>query len=108
MKKSLVLGVVLSLSSLCFAGQKSYDVTFSAPATVSGVKLAAGEYKVKLDGANAVFTDHNAKSVSAPVKVENGAKKFPYTAVDASREGAVDKVNAIEFGGSNTRLEFTK
>ena len=42
------------------------------------------------------------------MKVENGAKKFAYTAVDASKEGTVDKVNAIEFGGSTTKLEFTK
>ena len=108
MKKSLVLGVVLSLSSLCFAGQKSYDVIFSSPASVSGVQLPAGEYKVKVDGANAVFTDHNYKSISAPAKVENGAKKYSYTAVDATKDGAVDKVNAIEFGGSTTRLDFTK
>ena len=74
MKKTLVLGVVLSLSSLCFAGQKSYDVIFSAPAKVSGVKLPAGEYKVKVDGANAIFTDSKSKTVSAPVKVETGAK----------------------------------
>jgi hypothetical protein len=98
----------LCLSSLCFAGQKSYAVIFSGPATVSGVKLAAGEYKVKVDGANAVFTDSKSKSVSAPVKVENGAKKFSYTAIDASKDGTVDKVNAIEIGGSTTRLEFTK
>jgi hypothetical protein len=108
MKKSLVLGVVLSLSSLCFAGQKSYNVTFSAPATVSGVQLPAGEYKVKVDGANAIFTDSKSKSVSAPVKVATGAKKFQYTAVDASKDGAVNKINAIEFGGSTTRLEFAR
>jgi|ERR1035441_7732264 hypothetical protein len=108
MKISLILGVVLSLSSLCFAGQKSYDVVFSAPATVSGVKLKAGEYKVKVDGANAVFTDHNLKQVSAPAKVETGATKFHYTTVDASKVGGVDKVKAIEFAGSNTRLEFTE
>jgi hypothetical protein len=108
MKKSLVLGVVLSLSSLCFAGQKSYDVIFSSPANVSGVQIPAGEYKVKVDGANAVFTDKKSKSVTAPVKVETGAKKFSVTAVDASREGSVDKVNAIEFGGSTTKLEFSK
>ncbi len=108
MKKSLVLGVVLSLSSLCFAGQKSYDVIFSSPTTVSGVQLPAGEYKVKVDGANAVFTDRKSKSVTAPVKVENGTTKFSVTAVDASREGSVDKVNAIELGGSTTKIEFTK
>jgi hypothetical protein len=108
MKKSLVLGVVLSLSSLCFAGTKSYDVIFSAPASVSGVSLPAGEYKVKVDGANAVFTDKKSKSVTAPVKVENGTTKFSVTAVDASKEGSVDKINAIEFGGSTTKLEFSK
>ena len=107
MKKSLVLGA-LFLSGLCFAGQKSYDVIFSAPATVGGVKLAAGEYKVKVDGTNAVFTDSRAKSVSTAVKVETGTKKFSFTAVDATKEGGVDKVNAIELGGSNTKLEFTK
>jgi len=63
---------------------------------------------VKVDGTNAVFTDKNYKSVTAPVKVETGAKKFAYTSVDASKDGSVDKVNAIEFGGSTTRLEFAK
>jgi hypothetical protein len=109
MKKSLVLAVLLSLASLCFAGQKSYDVIFSGPATVSGVKLAAGEYKVKVDGANAVFTDSKSyKSVTTPVKVQTGDKKFQFTAVDATKDGGVDKVNAIELGGSSTKLEFTK
>lgn len=108
MKKTFVLGAVLSLSGLCFAGQKSYDVIFSAPSMVSGVKLAAGEYKVKVDGANAVFTDSKSKSVTAPVKVDTGTKKYSYTAVDATKDGEVDKVNAIEFGGSTTKLEFTK
>jgi len=108
MKKSFVLGAVLSLSGLCFAGQKSYDVIFSTPSTISDVKLAAGEYKVKVDGTNAVFTDSKAKTVTAPVKVDTRTKKFSYTAVDATKEGDVDKVNAIEFGGSTTRLEFTK
>jgi hypothetical protein len=108
MKKSLVLGVVLSLSSLCFAGQKSYDVIFKTPATVGGVKLAAGEYKVKVDGANAVFTDSKQKTVSAPVKVENGDKKYSYTAVEATKDGEVEAVNAIELAGSTTKLEFTK
>ena len=108
MKKSLILGA-LFVSSLCFAGQKSYDVIFSAPATVSGVKLAAGEYKVKVDGAKAVFTDAKSfKSVSTDVKVQTGTKKFQFTGVDATKDAGVDKVNAIELGGSTTKLEFTK
>jgi len=109
MKKTFVLGVVLSLSSLCFAGQKSFDVVFSGPAKVAGQDLKAGNYKVKVDGNTAVFTDQNSqKAVTAPVKIETGAKKFKFTAVDASKEGEVSNVNAIEIGGSTTRLEFAK
>src|SRR5258708_19157275 len=102
MKKSLVLGAVLSLSSFCFAGQKSYDVIFSAPAKVSGVKLPAGEYKVKVDGTNAVFTDSKSKTVSAPVRVETGSKKFAYTSVDASKNRDFDTRHATDLGGSTT------
>jgi len=109
MKKSLVLGGGRILYKNCFAGQKSYDVIFSAPSTVGSVKLAAGEYKVKVDGANAVFTDSKSyKSVSTPVKVETGSKKFQFTAVDATKASDGDKINAIELGGSTTKLEFTK
>jgi len=109
MKKTFLLGVVLSLSSVAFAGQKAYDIIFSAPATVGGVKFAPGQYSVKVEGANAVFTNsQSAKSVSTPVKVENGNKKYPVTAVDSTREGDSDKVNAIELGGSTTKLEFSK
>ena len=31
-----------------------------------------------------------------------------HTAVDSSKDGGVDTVNAIEFAGSTTKLEFTK
>ena len=109
MKKSFVLGLVLSLSTICFAGQKSFTVIFDKATTVGAVKLAPGEYKVKVDGTNAVFTDQkNFKSVTTAVKVQTGEKKFQHTAVDATKDGEVDKVNAIELGGSNTKLEFTK
>ena len=109
MKKTFVLTAVLSLSSVVFAGQKSYDVIFSAPTTVGSVKLAPGQYSVKVDGANAVFTNQqNSKTATTPVKVETGAKKFNHTAVGTTREGDTEKVNTIELGGSNTTLEFTK
>jgi hypothetical protein len=109
MKKTFVLAAVLSLSSVVFAGQKAYDVIFSSPTTVAGTKLAAGQYTVKVDGANAIFTNaQTSKKVTTPVKVQTGDKKFQYTAVDTSKDGDTEKVNAIELGGSNTKLEFAK
>jgi hypothetical protein len=108
-KKSFILGGLMSISMLCFAGSKSYDVTFASPSAVGTVTLAAGDYKVKVDGANAVFTDaHNNKTFTTAVKLETASKKFQFTAVDATKEGKTERVNAIELGGSTTKLGFEK
>jgi hypothetical protein len=108
-KKSLILAALLSVSMLCWAGSKSYDITFAAPAVVGSLTLAPGEYRVKVDGANAVFTDvHSHKTFTTAVKLETGSKKFQMTGVDATREGKTDHVLAIELGGSTTKLDFAK
>ena len=108
MKKSLVLGVVLSLSTLCFAAGKTFTVVFDKTTSVGSQKLKAGEYKVKVDGANVVFTDEKYKAVTVPVKVETGSKKFKDTAVDSTQSASGDVVNAIEIGGTTTKIEFAK
>jgi hypothetical protein len=108
MKKSLVLGLVLSLSTL-IAGQKSFTVIFDKATTVGAVKLAPGEYKVKVDGTNAVFTNNsNYKSVSTAVKVETAEKKFKDTAVDSVKSDSGDVVSSITVGGSTMKLDFSK
>ena len=79
MKKTLLIGV-FALASIAFASGKTYNVTLSKPAKVGSLQLLAGNYQLKVDGANAVFTDAKRHSFSTTVKVENGAKKFEYTA----------------------------
>jgi len=107
MKKSFVLGVLLSLSTLAFAGPKSFTVVFDKTATVGSVTLVPGEYKVKVDGTNAVFTNKsNFKSVSTAVKVEAGEKKFKDTAIDTLKNGSGETVQSITIGGTTTKLEF--
>jgi hypothetical protein len=107
MKKTFVLGIVLSLSSILFAGTKSYQVVFTSPAKVGTVKLAPGEYSLKVEGDTAVFTNvQNSKKFTAPVKVENGAKKHSVTAVDSTKEADGENVKSIELGGSTTTLAF--
>ncbi len=106
-KLSLLVGM-LALAAVAFASAKTYNVSFSHPAKAGGQQLTAGEYKQKIDGANAVFTDvKTSKSVSVPVKVETGAKKFSVTSVDSSEEGSAERINSIQLGGSTTKLEFT-
>ena len=97
---------VFVLASLASAGGKTYNVTLSKPAKVGSLQLVAGNYELKVDGSNAVFTDAKRHSFSTAVKVENGSKKFEYTAVDSTESGATELVHSITLGGSATKIEF--
>ena len=103
---SLFIGI-LSLAVLSFASTKSYSISLTHPAKAGSQSLTPGEYTVKVDGANAVFTDsRTAKSVSVPVKVETSDKKFKVTSVDSTQDGTAERINSIQLGGSTTKLEF--
>jgi len=105
-KLSLALGI-LALGALSFAFAKTYDIAITHPAKAGKQQLTAGEYRLKVEGANAVFTDvRTSKSFSVPVKIETGDKKFSVTSVDTTQEGEGERINSIQLGGSTTKLEF--
>jgi hypothetical protein len=106
MKKSWILVGALALSSV-IASAKSYDIILATPAMAGNVQLKAGEYKLKVDGTTATFTDvQKLKSFSVPVKIAQAPAKFDTTAVDTDKQTGTDKIKTIELGGSNTQLEF--
>ena len=106
--KSLLLTGALAVATLSIASAKSYDIVLSNPTKVANVNLKAGEYKVKLEGSNAIFTDvETGKTFTAPAKVENAPKKFDVTAVDTQKKADIDEMQAIELGGTNTKIEFS-
>jgi hypothetical protein len=103
--KSLLLIGTLALAGI--ASAKSYDIVLSSPAKAGSVQLAAGEYSLKVQGSNAIFTNvETGKSVTAAVKVEDAGKKFSATAVDTNSSNGTDQITAIELGGSSTKLEM--
>jgi len=105
--RSLLLAGALVLASFTIANAKSYDIVLSEAVTVGSVQLKPGEYRVKVEGTNAIFTNvDNDKTFTTPVKIENTGKKHDTTAVETTKAGGSDKVQAIELGGSETTLEF--
>src|ERR1700692_2267498 len=105
----LLWGGALALSTVAFAGAKTYDVTLSSATAAGSVQLAPGEYKLKVDGSNAIFTGvQNHQSFSVPVKIENGDAKYNATTLDTTGQGSAAKLTSIELGGSKTKLEFGK
>jgi hypothetical protein len=107
-KLPLLIGA-LTLSSLAIAGPKSYDVVLNSPTKAGNVQLAPGDYKVKVEGTNAVFTDeHTRASFTVPVTIENSKTKFNSTALDSTTQGNTAQITSIELGGSKMKLEFSK
>lgn len=106
--KSLLIVSALTLSSLGIASAKTFNVVLNAPAMAGANELKPGEYKLKVEGSQVVLTDTNAKSVSVPVTIETSDKKFGYTTVETTNQGGTDNIQAIDLGGSNTRLKVGK
>ena len=106
MNKLLAIGV-LALSSLCILSAKSYEITLTSPTKAGSVQLKPGQYTLKVQGNNAVFTDVNSsKSFTTPVKVVETDKKFDDTKVQSTKDGSTDKIEEIDLGGSKTKLGF--
>jgi hypothetical protein len=105
--KTLLWIGALTFSAVAIAGAKTYDFVLSTSVRAGTIQLAPGEYKLKVDGSNAVFTDtESRKSVTVPIKVENNSRKYNSTALDTTKQGDAERLNAIELGGSKTKLEF--
>ena len=97
----------LCLASVSFLTAKTYDISISTTAIVGNVQLPAGEYKVKVEGDQATFTGVNErKSFTAPVKMETAPQKYDQTAVVTTSQDGKERIETIELGGSNMKLEF--
>jgi len=106
-KKSLLMTGALVLSSFSMMYAKSYDLVFSNPVMAGNTQLQAGEYKLTVKGNTAQFTNVDTdKTYTAPVKIENAAKKHDVTSVDTNKQNGADQIQKIELGGSTTDLEF--
>ena len=102
--RSLLLVGAMALSSAALASAKTYDITLVGPTKAGAVELQAGEYKVRVEGSQAVFTDAHNKSFTVPATVENAEKKFGDTRLETVNHDGIDTIQAIDLGDSvNTR-----
>lgn len=105
-KSVLTLGA-MALFTLGIASAKSYDIRLDNPTTVGSTQLKAGQYKVKVNGSQAVFMDANSsKSYTAAVKTTTNTTKFDQTVVQTTSQNGMDNLKEIDLGGSTTKLEF--
>jgi hypothetical protein len=101
--------VFLALAGLSFAGTKSYDVTFSAPAVLGSAQVESGQYKISVDGSKVTLINSGTrKSVETNATVQTSEKKFNETTVQSKRVDGKDLVDEIQLGGTKTALDFKR
>jgi hypothetical protein len=67
--------------------------------------MAAGEYSLKLQDSNAIFTNvQNGKTFTIAVKTETADKKFDLTALFSDTKDSY--ITSVELGGSRTKIEL--
>ena len=108
-----ILAVILALPLAYVSGAaaaekvKSYSFSLSSPAKVGNQVLARGDYKVKLEGSNAVFTKETTKAtVTAPAKLETANEKFGRTVIHQINDVGQPRIVAIELAGTNDLLKL--
>jgi hypothetical protein len=102
--KSLLLAT-LALAGI--ANAKSYTVTLSAPAKAGSIRMAAGEYSLKVQDSNAIFINvQNGKTFTIAVKTETADRKFDVTALVTDTKDGDSYITSVELGGSRTKIEL--
>ena len=104
--KSLLIAGALALSSIAFAGTKSYEFCLSSNTALGTTELKAGEYKIKVEGTQATLRDQTTgKSFTVNVKVEHAGQKFEQTVVKSAAKDGKDQILEIQLGGTDTKVE---
>jgi len=98
--------IIIALAGMSIASAKSYDIAIASPCMVHNIRLNPGQYRLKLDGANAIFTDASGNSFKTTVKVQQLAKKFDDTEVQTTRIAGQDRVQEIRLNGTKMQLDF--
>lgn len=96
----LTLGIVTLALGVASAAS-SYSINLASETWAGDTKLKAGEYKIQVEGNQAIFK-HGKESITVPVTVEKAPNTYRYTSLEASNS----KLDAIDLGGTNTKIVF--
>ena len=97
---------VLLLVAGLIASAKTYTFSVDRVTQLGTAELKPGEYKVKVDGTQAVVVDRTGHQIETTAKVEPADHKFMATAVTISTQDGGATILAIDLGGSSTRVVF--
>lgn len=98
--------VMFGLLVVALASAKTYTFTISDPAQAGTTQLKAGEYRLRLDGAQVVLIDQGGRQIDAAATVEETDRKFDQTSVTTSDVDGIRRIESIQLGGSTSKVVF--
>lgn len=105
--KSIILAAALGLSSMTFASAATYNVVLNSTTKAGATKLAAGTYKLNVEGRIATFVNvETNKTVMVLVRRLSSNSTFERTAVELKAVEDGQLLESIELENSNSVLEF--
>jgi hypothetical protein len=105
---SFLCAAGLALASLTFASSATYEILLPQAIQAGNLRLAPGQYRVTLEGKDAVFTDvRSARSFRTVVTVEDGQAHYKATRISTSKDAGLERMDAMELAGTGTKIEFS-
>lgn len=80
-----------------------HNITLFQPSVINGTELAAGDYRLDVDGDKVVISKGKQKAEST-IKTETADSKFSSTSVRYNTADGKMKVQEIRLGGTNRKL----
>ena len=90
-------------AAMMFAAAGSSRVTLFERATLNGVDLKPGEYKMQVEGGKLTLQSGKTRA-EAEVKTEVADKKFGATTIRYQNSDGKLRITEIRVGGTNTKL----
>ena len=106
--KTMFATGALLLSLAAIGSAKSWDIVVDGNTKAGNVMLPAGNYTVKVNNNQAMFTSENGKKFTVSVKVNasSAAKKYDQTEVKTAKQGETSVIQAIDLSGTKDELQF--
>jgi hypothetical protein len=96
-----IFGASVLAAVTLLGAHNSYKVPILQDTTIAGNQIKAGDYKVEVQGGNAILK-HGKEYLTVAAHVEQAQSKYPNTQVQYVNQA----IHEIHIGGSTTKIVF--
>ncbi len=97
---------MLALLGVSLLSAKTYTITVTNSAKAGAAQLKPGDYKVKVDGSQAVLMDRKGHTIATAAKVETSDHKYGETSIASSSADGTNRIESIQLAGTHDKIVF--